>query len=650
MAHDHCGWLTRLRDCGEGNVFPLTAAAIVVLAGLVGGGVDMSRAYLIENRLQNACDAGVLAGRKNVTVNGFDTKAQNAAQNYFKVNLAGVNNTTTPVFATTSADNGNVINGVASTTTSTTIMTLFGYDTMPIQVDCSASMAMGNADVMMVLDTTGSMDWAIGGSGSQRRINALRDSMKNFYDSLATAMQGTNARVRYGFVPYNQTVNVGKLLYSANPSWIADTNLMQSKEAQYIDVEKDTDEVESYEPPVYKNETSVGEFSNSSWVDHQGSWRKDKDCDDDRPDNTSWSNNGGSSSETRTYFDGSDNRITETVQTQPQSRTVYQCYKKSNKNFWVEKRTEFRERYSISTAVEEPVYKKIIVREFDRYKYKQMPISTSLYKTGASVSTVTGNDGADEYSTWAGCIEERSTVASDSISYSSILGFTPSGLHDLDIDSAPSSDETKWRALWPEMAYIRTTSDGRNVTSSSTSDYGDPVGAVCPTSSQLFASMDKSTFYDYADSLSPNGSTYHSIGMIWGARLASPQGIFASNVNEAPANGGEVSRHIIFMTDGEMATSYSRQSAWGVEWHDRRVTSNGYSNQNNRHDQRLLATCAAVKAKGIRVWVIALSTSLTSSLSTCASAESSFTANSSSELNAAFQEIAKNVGELRITL
>jgi hypothetical protein len=56
-----------------------------------------------------------------------------------------------------------------------------------------------------------------------------------------------------------------------------------------------------------------------------------------------------------------------------------------------------------------------------------------------------------------------------------------------------------------------------------------------------------------------------------------------------------------------------------------------------------------VKAKGIRLWVIAFGTSLTTNLRTCASTSSSFTASNASQLDAAFQEIANQVGELRLT-
>jgi hypothetical protein len=102
------------------------------------------------------------------------------------------------------------------------------------------------------------------------------------------------------------------------------------------------------------------------------------------------------------------------------------------------------------------------------------------------------------------------------------------------------------------------------------------------------------------------------------------------------------------MTDGVMEPNYDIQQAWGMEYWDRRVTSDGYSDDTARHTSRFLAVCNAIKDKGIRIWVVAFTSGLSDDLKTCASDNSSFTANSSAELNTAFQEIAKQVGELRI--
>jgi hypothetical protein len=110
-----------------------------------------------------------------------------------------------------------------------------------------------------------------------------------------------------------------------------------------------------------------------------------------------------------------------------------------------------------------------------------------------------------------------------------------------------------------------------------------------------------------------------------------------------------VARHVIFMTDGDMDTSTSIQSSWGIESLDRRVTSDGSkTTSDSNHTERFRAICDAIKAKGIRIWVIAFSNGLNSDLSYCASPNSGFTADTSDELNNAFQVIAKNVGELRV--
>ena len=50
----------------RGNAMMLTAAAIVPVLGMVGSGVDIGRAYMAQLRLQQACDAGVLAGRRSM--------------------------------------------------------------------------------------------------------------------------------------------------------------------------------------------------------------------------------------------------------------------------------------------------------------------------------------------------------------------------------------------------------------------------------------------------------------------------------------------------------------------------------------------------------------------------------------------------------
>lgn len=660
MARDHSGLLRRLSQSEAGNIFPLTAAAIFVMAGLVGGGVDISRAYLVQNRLQSACDAGVLAGRKNVRTNGLDTPAINAAKSYFNVNMAGTSGVALPNFTPTTPDNGNTIEARVSTQINTTLMRIFGFDQIPVSVSCTASMSMGNSDVMMVLDTTGSMNWDIDGDETdeddERRIHFLRLAMKDFYSTVATAADGTNARIRYGFVPYSSSVNVGHLLQA---DWIVDSMNIQSREGVY---EYETNQVVvGYEDPVYSTNSGTSESEQGNWRNYSGArYSRESQCDNASPSNQDW--RGGSiDSEEDEFINAAQQRIRTIRYTQDQERRVYRCVYSSNSGYRIQYRDEEREVFFEQRWTEDPIFEEVVTREWRDWIYRQRTLDVSRYKlfepttidNGDSSSADDGyanglQNGADIQYTWNGCIEERATLSENAFSYSSLFGMSPY-TWDLDIDTPPNGTyDSKWRPMWSEMSFRRGTA-GR-IYNSNQSYEGYQSGSYCPSQAQLLTVLDEDQFGDEAEKLHPEGSTYLDLGILWGGRLLSPTGMFSSNVMETPINGAEVSRHLIFLTDGEMEPNPFIYSAYGLEYYDKRVTDNGLANHRDRHKSRFRAICQAVKAKGVRIWVIAFASELNADLQACASSESSFQAEDSHELNEAFQEIAKNVGELRITL
>jgi Flp pilus assembly protein TadG len=601
-----------MRD-SRGNVLPLAAVGLVVMMALVGGGIDMSRAYRVQNRLQSACDAGALAGRRAVGSNGFDSiVAQPAANNYFVTNFDDSTQETTGTTKTySSTDGGQTVKGVASTQLNLAVMKIFGFQKFTLSVNCSASMGVGNSDVVMVLDTTGSMGSA---SGTGTRLQALQQAMKNFYATVKTATQGTNARIRYGFVPYSSSVNVGRLLYDEDASYLRDTYPIQSRKMS---------------TPTTTTGTS-GTTDGSAALYSSTTYTSSSSCQGAIPADTAWGPNGQPTSSNANSSPSGVQTVTTTT-TQPQKRRIYDCALFSGL-YYPYYYDQFRNSYTydVRTMV-----------------YQQVSYDVSSFKAFQSVTTPTGDYGATVSSTWDGCIEERGSTNATTFSYSTVSGITPAAAKDLDIDLAPTDDATSWAPMWPEVAYYRT--NGSGLTNSATSNYGGQPSSYCPRAAQLLTTMTQATFDAYADSLHAEGSTYLDIGMVWGGRLSSPTGIFSDNVNIAPSNGGEVSRHIIFMTDGIMEPLYYIQSAWGIEWHDRRVTSDGSSNDAARHTSRFRAICDEIKAKGIRVWTISFTSGTNSDLTYCASPKSSFNADDPDELDSAFQEIAKQVGELRIT-
>lgn len=584
--------LRRLKGSTAGNTLAMVAAGLVPLTAMIGSGVDISRAYMVQSRLQQACDAGVLAGRKAMADGEYTSEAQGVAVDYFDVNFpTDYLSTTNRSFTTVNPTGGSAVVGAASVKVPTVIMDMFSISNLDISVNCTAQLEISNSDITFVLDNTGSMACpedadttqcnnyfnanggvpiegvAFGSLSTTSRMAALKEAMDRFYSTIDTAATSSGARIRYAFVPYAQTVNVGYLLPQ---NYIADRHAYESSEV-ITTPENIVEHLRSRDSRYTSN--CAGFFG--TWDGYRVFGRFDAAYG-----GCIWDDDHGSRPERR---------------------------------------------------------------------FQEVTFNTDVYKTGVAVRDPTGRTTNDF--TWAGCIEERDTVGSNDIAYnSSTDSFSPAGLFDLDIDSAPTGEATQWRPYWPEIVF------GRNYNTTSTTGAFFPQVACPARSETLTEYATLSAFQSYNQNLLPDGGTYHDIGLLWGARLTSPTGIFSANVNEAPTNGGFVGRHIVWMTDGILDPSDNAYTAYGIERHDGRITglTNGanaaaYSAQEPNLTTRYRELCKAIKAKGIRLWVVAFNTTLTTDLTTCASSNSAFTANNSAQLSARFAEIAEQIAELRLT-
>ena len=154
----------------------------------------------------------------------------------------------------------------------------------------------------------------------------------------------------------------------------------------------------------------------------------------------------------------------------------------------------------------------------------------------------------------------------------------------------------------------------------------------------------------YVQQLQVSGGTYHDIGFLWGLRLLSPTGLFASENSTAP-NGSQISRHLIFMTDGQTDTGIQIYDAYGLSALDQRRTDGMPTNyqQNDIVANRLSALCEVARRKNITVWVIAFGTTLSPMLEQCAAGGRAFEAGNTAQLNAAFANIAAQIAKLRVS-
>lgn len=647
-----------LRD-RAGTTMGIALATIILLVSLVGSGTDMARAYMTKTSLQNACDAGVLAGRKAMATSGtYGTSETAKANKMFNFNFNPLaTNSKNVTFSTVSSGTG-AVSGTASTQMPTVIMGIFGFRSITLTVACSAELQMASADVMFVLDTTGSMaDTPSNGysnSGPDSKIAGLRQAIRNFYTTVANAVvDKTNTRIRFGFVPYSQTVNVSGLVTSgAMPtSYLQDQSGFQTRLA-------------NFNTPVYVGTAGSPVASTETY----GSNITATNC-------TNWGNNTWPTSGSNPVSGGGP-APTATTSTAYSWRswTLVSGSGTSALGTCVRNR-------SVTTTTYETRY------QLTDYRLGPASINVAAFKglgnvtvasTIASNATVPSPGGRYDMTTlgsmvgtpgvtgittttakWDGCIEERSTVQNLA------MNPVPSGATDLDLDSAPTSDPTtQWPMYIAGLEWYRAWYSQVDLNPSDYATYSSPSwgyidlqDSYCPASAQLFTEVDTTApnvvptwLENYVNSLVARGATYHDIGMIWGGRLANPNGMFASNVNADSTKYPSVSRHVIFMTDGMMAPNRAIYTAYGGEFWDNRVAPSGSSSSTlaNYHNNRFLAACTKVKNMGYTVWMIGFGTALTSQMTACATAGRAYQANDTTALNNTFKFIAGQVADLRI--
>lgn len=627
-------FLGRLRRDVRGNTLAMMGAFLIPLAAFTGSAVDVGRMYLVKIRLQQACDAGVLAGRRFMADSNSSTLDANAvtqARAFFASNFpSGImgtpayTNTTNPYPFVPTKTPENQVAGTATTQVPMTIMTMFGAPTQPLTVKCEASFDIADTDIMFVLDTTGSMacpptepsscgqptvsyqrpdNLGIGYYVSEKansRLSGLRSAVLSFYDTMAANID-SRTHVRYGIVPYSSTVNVGFALPA---------NSLATQAA--------------YQSRAIIGDAFVSQTGQTSFQEGSGPCARRARRDPQEGFNTdglatvvstAWSS-GQCTMTTRTY-----------------------------KPYW---------------------------------QYQQVVYDVSRF-TSKGVSVVDPSKITGVTSKWQGCIEERQTTAG-------VSSFDTDNLPpDLDPDLRPTSDDTRWRPMWPDVIYYRNNQSSEAPQTSGTNPYGDFVPyygtwfyrgteagasfttimpypangwdlnisggfAACGKPVQRLDELSREELSNYvnASDFRAHGGTYHDVGMIWGTRLISPTGLFASDTAAHPGRRPP-NRYIVFMTDGEMAPDNRIYGMYGIEKLDQRVSGGGTGNLTNYHNQRFLTVCSAAKERGITVFVVSFGQVLTNELTACASQGQAYYARDNAALTAAFQTIAKQVALLRIS-
>ncbi len=649
------------------NTIVISAAAMVPLIGMVGGAVDASRYYMTTTRLQAACDAGALAARRAMDDDEFNGTHKQLGRNFFDQNyedgLFGLENLSRDY----TSDGDGEVDGAASGRLPASLMQIFGFGEFNVSVSCSAEINISNTDVMFVLDVTGSMNCAPGTAGgcsteqTDSKIGSLRSAVLTFYDTVDAATS-VNAQVRYGVVPYSSNVNVGA---SLDPSWMAQDPEYQTRVAVFTPDNWVFDEtVSSNRTGTIGTQTDIG-VSTTTW---EGVETFDDCVDLAFSQHFDIYNGGGNTSgltlvsSTSTGDDTREVSYTGNIQWKVLDSFDSGTYFSGSERCVIDYEEKSYEADGEVTFTEVN-----IGNQFDYWDYDEHNVSdlgaglslASLYgQTGTPAGVVgtidlpTGTGGVDTTHTWNGCIEEASTDEGQSV-----FSPLPAAANDLNINLVPSNEQERWKPALASLIHYRFDSGGNWSTSQqdSSDDFTTVQGADnlnCPKAAQRLTTMTRADLENYisaANGFVADGSTYHDFGMIWGARFIAPNGIFSADNSAAP-NGDAIARHIVFMTDGTQSTSNTTYGLYGIEWWDRRVTTDGSGTQlATNHAARFQAACQAARDENITVWVVAFGTTLTTNLSTCASPGRAYSASDEAALTQAFTEIAQQIAALRLT-
>jgi hypothetical protein len=181
----------------------------------------------------------------------------------------------------------------------------------------------------------------------------------------------------------------------------------------------------------------------------------------------------------------------------------------------------------------------------------------------------------------------------------------------------------------------------------------------CPTSEIVPLTIDKTLLSDKVDAMSAGGSTAGHIGVAWGWYMLSPEfGYLWPDTENVPGDydPAKLQKVVVMMTDGEFNTIYSdgviaKNSGSGSGGSRYKIDQNGDNGQDSF--QQALALCTNMKGAGVQIYTIGFdiggSSTIQNFLDNCATdATHAFVANSGTDLENVFHQIAVQISQLRL--
>ncbi|KUO53808.1 MAG: hypothetical protein APF80_07830 [Alphaproteobacteria bacterium BRH_c36] len=194
----------------------------LVLLLVIGASVDMARWLHARTETISAVDSAVLAGARNLQVNGLDGAAAVAlAQSYYEANVLDRPALAQDTISFKVEEDGTAITAEGTALLDTTFLKLAGINSLPLlklagsEYSKAVLSVNGNAEfsleVSLMLDVTGSMcNSGTSSCTSGEKISAMKEAAKDLVNIVVWDSQGSYSS-RVALVPFSAAVNFGTL-------------------------------------------------------------------------------------------------------------------------------------------------------------------------------------------------------------------------------------------------------------------------------------------------------------------------------------------------------------------------------------------------------------------------------------------------------
>ncbi|MDP3459245.1 MAG: ubiquitin-activating E1 FCCH domain-containing protein [Hyphomonas sp.] len=587
----------------KGNVAMLFALACLVIFPLVGFAIDMSRVMVEKHKLQMATDAAALAAAHDAFMTADERRGVIEAHlNHLEQDIGR------EIEYELSQDSEGRISLVTRISVNTTIAQIMGRDHVGVTVRSDAVEGGSDIEVAMILDITGSM------SGS--RITALRQASKDLVDIVVKDEQSPYYS-KVSMVPYSVAVNVGSYAAAARGPVTPGRSITAA--SWQVGAQKNITGA-SKTSPVTVTSSSHG-FSNGDrvWISGVSGMTQlnNKVYTVSSANTNSFNLLGVNGTSYSTYSSGGI--IRKCANTNCEVTVTANGHGLANGDHVVISGVNGMTQINTGTHATWQVAD-VTANTFDLVN-SVGPSYGTYTNSGTSFCTVAGcewfrfnnaSNGAQRLHRISTCATERTGANA----------YT---------DVAPSTDFVGYGYL--------STSNG------------------CPANELVPLTSDKALLKARANALSIGGSTAGHMGAAWGFYTLSPNfgSIFPADSRPAAFGRPKLYKFAVFMTDGDFNSSFcqgvlSRTSSSGSGSTADQINCNS---ENGNSFSQAAQYCTAMKQAGIKVYTVGFEVgslqAARDALTACAtSPQYAYFASGSAELISVFQQIGRDINEVRL--